>query len=266
MSKLHAAALAHALKLAVGGIPCFPCLPNKRPACTHGFKDATSSPDELRALWQHSPGTLVGVPTGEPSGLFAVDVDSDRHPEANDWLERHSPYLPDTRQHQTKSGGWHLLFQHRVGLRNSQGKLAKGVDTRGDGGYIVWWPSHLGEFAAHRLIPTAPVPDWIVEALTPPSRPMRGPSTARSIAVDLRRAAPAPDRIQGIIATVASAREGERNAITFWGACRIHEMLAERELDQGTGADALEALIEAASRSGLPLFEVKRTIKSAMQT
>ena len=81
-----------------------------------------------------------------------------------------------------------------------------------------------------------------------------------------RSPAPAPDRLQGIIATVANAREGERNQLTFWGACRINEMLAERALDQSEGANAILILAEAASRSGLPPFEIKRTIKSAMQT
>jgi hypothetical protein len=68
------------------------------------------------------------VPTGETSGLFVVDVDSGRHDEANDWLESAGPHLPPTRWHATKSGGWHLLFKHRAGLRNTAGKLARGVD------------------------------------------------------------------------------------------------------------------------------------------
>jgi Bifunctional DNA primase/polymerase, N-terminal len=40
---------------------------------------------------------LIGVPTGEASGLFVIDVDSARHEEATDWLERWSPHLPETR-------------------------------------------------------------------------------------------------------------------------------------------------------------------------
>jgi Bifunctional DNA primase/polymerase, N-terminal len=49
------------------------------------------------------PGKLVGVPTGEASGLFVIDVDSGRHVEAQDWLKRVSPDLPPTRQHATKA-------------------------------------------------------------------------------------------------------------------------------------------------------------------
>ena len=268
MSNPHAAALAQALKLADALIPCFPCQANKHPfPGSHAFKDATTDPEELRALWTRWPGVLIGVPTGEPSGLFVVDVDSVKHHEANDWLERHSPYLPDTRQHQTKSGGWHLLFQHRDGLRNTAGKLAVGVDTSG-----LWRLCRVVAGAYRVSLPSVhavgTVPDWIVEALRKENRkqnqqPVDVNNGGRARA---RSAAPAPDRLQGIIATVANAREGERNQLTFWGACRINEMLAERKLDQSEGANAILILAEAASRSGLPPFEIKRTIKSAMQT
>jgi Bifunctional DNA primase/polymerase, N-terminal len=222
-------ALGEALKLAETGIPCFPCLPSKRPACQHGFKDATSDSVALGHLWQRSPGLLIGVPTGAASGFFVVDVDSARHPEAAAWLQDRTPFLPDTRRHKTKSRGWHFLFQHRDGLRNTASKLARGIDTRSDGGYIIWWPATLTS-DEHRFMPPAAVPDWLVEALDPP--PPVYPYLPS-------KAAAAPSRLEGIIRTVANAREGERNALTFWGACRIFDMLAEGELGSSDGADAL---------------------------
>jgi hypothetical protein len=258
---LVAKALEYALKLAtIGEIPCFPCRPDKKPCCEHGFKDATKDPEQLQQLWQRYPGTLVGVPTGEPSGVFVIDIDSVKHTEADEWLERHSPYLPRTRLHRTQSGGLHLLFQHQPGLKNSTSKLALGVDTRGEGGYIIWWPFHLNpETADHRLLPLAPVPQWIVEALKPPERIIPFP-TPRPPSGNVHGAMA---RVEGIVATVALAHQGVRNSITFWGACKIRDMIADRELDITDGQHAVEALAEAASRTGLSSWEIQRTIFSA---
>jgi hypothetical protein len=255
---LHHSALDHALKLAARGVTCFPCDEHKRPTCLHGFKDATADPDQLRRLWRDHPGQLVGVPTGEVSGLFVVDVDNARHEEANDWLDRHSPYLPETRHHATKSGGVHLLFEHRAGLRNTASKLAKGVDTRGEGGYIIWWPFHLG--AGHYFGPIAPLPDWMAEALLPPPAPkitLTGPVFGKSIGEP--NAA-----VQGVLNKVAQAREGNRNGILFWGACCIRDMVVNRALGSMEASQSLQALHNISLQTGLSAREIARTIQSAM--
>jgi Bifunctional DNA primase/polymerase, N-terminal len=255
----QADALSNALRL---NRPAFPCQADKRPACPHGFKDATADPAGLRELLRQFPGPLVGVPTGEASGLFVIDIDSARHDEANDWLERYSPYLPDTRQHATKSGGWHLLFKHLPGLGNSASKLAKGVDTRGDGGYIIWWPFHLGLLAPHKLdYPLADLPDELIDVLLPtppvirlPHRPAFGKPVGEP-----------NSKIQGILNAVAAAQEGERNKLLFWGACRISDMIAEREIGASEGARAFEALNFVGIGTGLSPREIARTIRSAVQ-
>jgi hypothetical protein len=251
-------------------LPVFPCKSaaygedeHKRPHTTHGFKDATRNPSIIRAWWRQYPDALVGVPTGEMSGLFVIDVDSGRHDEANDWLERYSPYLPDTRQHATKSGGWHLLFKHPPGLRNSASKLGKGVDTRGDGGYIIWWPFHMGMSAPHKLdLRPAELPDEIFERLIEPPEPKpqswSGPRWGESVGE--------PDKkVQGILNAVAAAQEGERNILLFWGACRISEMITNREIGSAEGANAFAALNLVSIGLGLPAREIARTVRSALR-
>ena len=251
-------ALEQALDLAAQGIPVFPCLPSKRPACPHGFKQAAAESSAVEKLWKSSPGVLIGVPTGEPSGFYVLDVDT-KHAEATVWLQQRGTALADTRRHQTQSGGWHFLFQHQPGLRNTASRLARGVDTRGDGGYVIWWPAHLGGAAQHRFALAAPLPAWLVEALNPPPPSIisYGSYTPMSGSPDMR--------LEGILVTVASAREGERNQLTFWGACKIADMVATRDLDAGEAVKAIEVLTEAARRTGLPLFEIRRTIASAMR-
>ena len=68
-------ALSAALALAQRGLAVFPCVLTKRPACSHGFKDATSDPAGVRELWRRFPGELVGVPTGNRNKFAALDVD-----------------------------------------------------------------------------------------------------------------------------------------------------------------------------------------------
>ncbi|MGE5164412.1 MAG: bifunctional DNA primase/polymerase [Sphingobacteriales bacterium] len=67
--------LRSALTLGEQGLPCFPCLADKRPATPHGFKDATCDGDKLHVLWMRHPGPLVGVAAGEVSGLDILDID-----------------------------------------------------------------------------------------------------------------------------------------------------------------------------------------------
>ena len=95
--------LIKALELGAQGYPVFPVAASKRPTCPQGFKDAAIEPREIRRLWRDHPAPLIGVPTGEASGLFVLDIDSPRHIEAAEWLERCAPYLPETRQQTTRS-------------------------------------------------------------------------------------------------------------------------------------------------------------------
>lgn len=247
-------ALAKALELAAQGIPVLPCRADKKPACEHGFKQATTDADELRGMWWPS-GVLVGVPTGAASGLFVLDIDGTRHPEASDWLELHASCLPETRRHQTQSGGLHFLFQYREGLRNTQSKLAHGVDTRGEGGYVIWWSAHVE--GDHHLIDPAPMPDWLYAAAAPDPEPV----VQRREAISFNHV---PDRLRGILTKVRRAREGERNAVTFWAACRVAEMTAEGRLSESDALSARKALEHVATNTGLSTLEVRRTIKSAM--
>src|SRR5271155_5808167 len=112
MTPAQRAALEAALQLPY---PAFPCRAGagpddpkaKRPTCRNGFKDACTG-TELRRLWRWSPGELIGVPTGEPTGFAVLDIDP-RH-DGHLWFLLNKARFPSTRWHRTRSGGCHFLF------------------------------------------------------------------------------------------------------------------------------------------------------------
>ena len=202
--------LTEALLLASEGRHCFPCLATKRPASPHGFKDATDNPKELQALWLKYPGELIGVSTGSISGIDVLDLDV-KHPEAKAWWQDNRHQFPRTRVHRTRSGGLHLYFKHHDGVRCTTSKIALGVDTRGAGGYVIWWPA-----TGLPILLDAPValwPEWFLSELRPKPRPST--PVAR---------VPSHHFIAKLVHLVAAASEGERNSLTYWAASRLEAM------------------------------------------
>jgi hypothetical protein len=251
MNAAERAALRAALQL---GLPAFPCRADKSPACPHGFKDATLPEAGLATLWARYPGELVGVPTGEITGFDILDVDGRNG--GGEWWAAHKAKLPQTRMHRTRSGGLHVFFRHLDGLRNSAGKIAPGVDIRADGGYIAWWPASGLEVRDH---PLSALPEWPVFLLIklfpePKSISARAQSRYEPPGSTLDA------KLHGIAARIERAREGERNSVLYWGACRFGELVRDGiGIDEGWLAELLEV---AAAKSGLPPDEARRTIKS----
>jgi Bifunctional DNA primase/polymerase, N-terminal len=226
--------------LVAQGLRCFPCHADKTPATPHGYKDASSVHETVRELWRRYPGSLIGVATGEMSGFDVLDIDP-QHGGAK-WLAEHRSLLT-TRVHQGRSGGFHLFFQHESGLRCSAGRIAAGIDVRADGGYVIWWPA-VG-LPVPSEIPVARWPRWLLQQFS---------SSPRGVSSRIR--VPDDHALAHLIRVVASAREGERNNLTFWAACRAGEMVRSGLL----GAEDAAALIgEAATRAGLSRPEAERT-------
>ena len=160
--------LDEAVKLAAIGLPVFPCWHKnvldtagkithsiKSPRTKNGFKDASTDIARIRAWWAEFPEALIGVPTGKASGLFVVDVD----PRGAQWYREHAQRLQPGRIHKTQRGH-HLLYGSKVPLGCTTGSIHDGVDTRGDGGYIIWWPAH-GREAVGDLTDVGYLPEWL---------------------------------------------------------------------------------------------------------
>ena len=131
--------------------PVFPCGPDKRPRIKTGFHAATQDAAQIRTWWRQWPDSLVGVPTGQGTGLVVVDYDPDKANQAtHSWMAEHTDLLLSTRTHKTPRGGLHYVFTSRDRYQTGTdlvlgGSPRRGIDLRANGGYVIWWPAHTGE-------------------------------------------------------------------------------------------------------------------------
>ena len=141
---------------------------------TGGFKKATTDPERIKKWWRRR-NWLIGIPTGERSGFIVVDIDTGGKEHSHDgrpgWaklLSEHEPFT--TRQHRSASAGPHYIFnndpQHPLGC--SSGKLPKGIDVKGNGGFVIVPPSVRQDGRAYSVfanIDPINVPRWLLDLI-----------------------------------------------------------------------------------------------------
>ncbi len=242
--------LSTALQRASAGHPVFPCVPDaKRPLTTHGLLDATTDQDQIHAWWNRTPSANLAVPTGVAS-YDVLDVDlrpSGSGYPAFDHLVRAG--LVDHHSHivRTPSGGMHAYF---IGTRQPSARLpAAHLDFKASGGYVLVPPSVVGG-RPYLLLRRRQGPhgwlDWAaVREILAPSPTPSPPPTRRTT----------PVSIEPLARWVSRLPEGQRNAGTFWAACRAVE----------NGTLELQPLVDAAVTAGLSRREALRTIGSAVR-
>jgi hypothetical protein len=161
--------LTDALRYANRDWPVHP-LDGKR-AIIKGWPEiATTDEGQLRSWWTDYPDANIGVIGGLRSGIFVIDFDGVLGRETLRALEETLGPLPPTLVAETPHG-FHLYFRHpEVTLGNTVCKLGPGVDTRGEGGYVVA-PRSVVDGRSYRWnteIDPAQLPDAWVEALLRP--------------------------------------------------------------------------------------------------
>ena len=148
-------------------VSLIPILPNsKRPAIKwEEFQKRRATADEREEWKREFPGCNWAIVTGEVSELIALDWDGVKGREL-----RKEKKVYGGPSSITPSGGFHTLHAHpgrRVpnGVR-LLGDESGGLDTRGDGGYIVCPPSVIDgkhykwEFAPW-MVGLTPAPEWV---------------------------------------------------------------------------------------------------------
>jgi Bifunctional DNA primase/polymerase, N-terminal len=241
-------ALRRALAYAGYGWPVFPCLPGEKlPATKHGFKDATTDQERIRAWWARNPTRNIAIATGYP-GPDVLDVDQRGEAgsgfAAFNRLHRGGLLTGVSALVRTPSGGLHGYF---AGSDQASGRLPRHhLDFKAAGGYVLAPPSQVNGR------PYVPIRhgggaggclDWraVTDLLEPP-QPRREPRAEH------------PAEVSHLAGWVAALKEGNRNAGLYWAA--------RRAIDAGR-ADALDTLAGAAISAGLPESEAWRTLSSA---
>jgi hypothetical protein len=251
-------ALEKAIHLAEHGVPVFFCGRSKRPTLEGGFHNATTDVETLRLHHQKAGGDLIGVPCGQK--FVVVDPDL-QHRAARQWLKYNKDQIPVTRTHRTASGGLHFLFKPHPAFRHGV-TVHDNVDTRADGGYIIWWPAEGLPVMNTNTI--AEVPQWILDAM--PAAVLReeretvvidssAPISAYLVNADVYSPEAA---FAGILRRMAAARQGERQCLAFWCANRTFELVRDGGLDH---ADAVAALQDVALSTGLHERQVREVIQ-----
>lgn len=257
----------------------FPCIPGrKEPAIKSWPKLATTDLKQIEAWWRLRPNSNVGCACGPGAGLFVIDID--RHgvdgEAAFAELEAELGELPRTLEQRTGSGGRQLFFAYPLDrvLRNKGGsahrpthggnefRLPAGVDTRGDGGFVVVPPSihPCGDIyrwitGPHQGEPKELPAGWIkalerrppAPTISVPVRPLRNAGDTQDVAPLIN------------FVTAQAADGGNRNNALYWATRKVERL---RRLGLVSGSRDSE-LLAAALATGLQRHEAAATIASA---
>jgi hypothetical protein len=255
--------LSAALHYASLGLRVFPCEPrDKRPLgmlVPHGVKQATTDAPTLHRWWSREPAANVGIAV--PDGVRVLDIDPKHGGDVRlaSLIAQHGP-LPTTPTALTGSGGHHHLFAGwpSCDLRTKLIAQDSGIELLGPGRYFVAAPSvhpSGGVYAwTTPLGPVAPAPVWLVALATRPvapvhERPDMGPRAATGALLHaIRQIESAPD----------GDRNNTLNRMSYW----IARIVREGHIGESLARDEL---IDAGCAAGMPAFEVRRTVESALR-
>ncbi len=236
--------------------PVFPCSPEKKsPLVNGGFHVASVEESKIRGWWQQYPNAMIGMPTGDATGIFVLDVDEHGKVSGNKSLAeletKHSK-LPETLEALTPGGGRHLYFKNVSSLKNSASKVGKGLDIRANGGYIIAPGSINSDGKKYRWVNNklkpAIAPDWLADLAI---KKKLAKQSADPYAKKAQEAA-----VTALLATP----EGTRNDVLNKQAFGLFGLVKAGRLN----ADVVRnMLVVAAQGAGLDLDEIEKTLDSA---
>lgn len=237
-------------------------------------KRASAEPTIVRAEFMRHPNASVGIATGAASGIVVIDVDGEEGEAKLRELEARFGKLPPCPQVRT-SRGRHLYFAAPSGVAipcrvgDSERGLGKGIDIRGEGGFVVAPPSvHESGFryawevslVADAGLPILPA--WVVAAISEAPYSARAPEPpSRSYVGESRSSKWAEGALESECAIVRKCQPGARNHTLNTAAFNLGTLVGGGKLH---AARARGALLDAALVSGLSVPEAIKTIESGL--
>lgn len=259
-----------ALRYAARGWRVFPTRITKAPYTAHGVKDASSDPNQIRQWWEQWPNAGVGLACGAVSGVWALDVDTDKGGSLSlDDIEMTHGVMPDTLTSHTGGGGRHLFFRAPVGvrIRNSVSSIGAGLDCRGDGGYVVLPPSRHDSgnryaWATDEDQPIEDAPEWLLKAATVAAAPAAGKDSTQSLPTGVRNPkAYVAAALSAAASAIANAPGGTANNTLNTQAYAFQKFINAGWVSRQIVEDTL---FQAAEARGKPAREIRATLASAL--
>jgi len=242
MNMLEMNMLEMALDLAKEGWRVFPVAPRDKIPLVERWQEVATSTDRNQIIgwWERHPQANIGIVTGQGSNLWVLDVDGEEGEQQLDALQEEHDVLPWTLE-ATTGKGRHLYFMHADGVRNTSRKLGPGLDTRGEGGYVLAPPSvHPNgkqyEWSSATGDPVA-APDWLVNLVTAEAtgdaRGDRQQATGGQVAADDGGPIPAGQRNATLTSLAGSMRRRGMTTSAILGALRAENIArCDPPLDQ----------------------------------
>jgi hypothetical protein len=166
-----------ALTYAARSWPVFPVDPEtKKPLKSAKHSNgkrwgATTDPKAIRRDLKKWPNACIGIPTGEATGFFVLDIDTDAGHGVDGiaflaQLEATYGHLPQTLMVESPSGSLHYYYKtNDLKILNSTSAVAPGIDVRGEGGMVIAPPSRRkgGQYHWLNEHPIADPPAWLLD-------------------------------------------------------------------------------------------------------
>ncbi|WP_338834089.1 phage/plasmid primase, P4 family [Bradyrhizobium septentrionale] len=249
------------------GVEC--AKPGKHPITSRGVKDATTDRKAIKQWWTANPDANIGIATGKISNLVVVDIDGEEGKHSFGELVKKHGKLPRTPKVKTGNGVHYYLRPGDKLVRNSVSDLGKGIDIRGDGGYVVAPGSvhqsgKLYDFVSGRDlsdIEIAKVPKWLRKAIAKKETLQSEPVQPIPPSKLLRARAYMASALQREIERLSKAPKHQRNDSLNRSAFKLGQLLPYGLLDR---AEIVRDLTRVAAAIGLEETEIDATIVSGL--